>query len=91
MDSDDITSSMTSSNGSGMMSDSTDGKISRVAQKAHQAVDKIEQTLGTSSEKMMSWQEEYGQIARDQVTAKPLQSVGIAFAVGVVFSKLFMR
>ena len=71
--------------------ESADGTMKRVAQKAHQAVDKIEQTLGTSSEKVMGWQQEYGEMAREQVKAKPLAAVGVAFAVGVVFSKLFMR
>lgn len=68
-----------------------DGTVQRLAQKAHEAVDRLEQTLGSSSERVMGMQEEYGEMARDQVRANPLAAVGIAFAVGVVFSKLFMR
>ena len=77
-------------NGTSAM-ENAEGKMHRVAQKAHQAVDKLEQTLGSSSEKVMGWHQEYGEMARDQVKAKPLAAVGVAFAVGVVFSKLFMR
>ena len=65
--------------------------VHKVAQKAHEAVDKLEQTLGSSSEKVMSLQQEYGEMCREHVKANPLVSVAAAFAVGVVFSKLFMR
>ncbi|HZY17947.1 MAG TPA: hypothetical protein VFE82_05655 [Ramlibacter sp.] len=67
------------------------GRVQRMAQAAHQAVDRLEQTLGSSSEKMMGWQQEYGDMAREQVRTNPLAAVGVAFAVGIVFSKLFMR
>lgn len=67
------------------------GTVHRVAQKAHEAVDKIEQTVGAGSEKVMSLQQEYGEMCREQVKAHPLVSVAAAFAAGVVFSKLFMR
>lgn len=68
-----------------------DGTVHRVAQAAHQYVDKLEQTLGSGGDRVMSMQQEYGEMASDYVKQKPLQSIGIAFAVGVVFSKLFMR
>lgn len=67
------------------------GRVRRVAQKAHEAVDKLEQTIGTGSEKVMSWQQEYGEMCREQVRTNPLAAVGIAFGVGIIFSKLFMR
>jgi len=76
------------SSGGGM---ETEGTVKKVAQVAHQYVDKLEQTLGSSGTKVMSMQQEYGDAARDQVKANPLAAVGIAFAVGIVFSKLFMR
>jgi ElaB/YqjD/DUF883 family membrane-anchored ribosome-binding protein len=69
----------------------SDGTVQRLAQKAHEAVDRLEQTLGSSSEKVMGMQEEYGEMAREQVRANPLMAVGAAFAVGILFSKLFMR
>lgn len=69
----------------------SDTTVQRLAQKAHEAVDKLEQTLGSSSDKVMGMQEEYGEMAREQVRANPLAAVGAAFAVGIVFSKLFMR
>jgi ElaB/YqjD/DUF883 family membrane-anchored ribosome-binding protein len=74
---------------SGMDTDA--GTVQRLAQRAHEAVDRLEQTIGSSSDRMMGWQQEYGDMAREQVRANPLAAVGIAFAVGIVFSKLFMR
>ena len=66
----------------------TPGTVQKVAQKAHEAVDKIEQTLGSSSERVMGWQQEYGEMAREQVRANPLTVVAGAFAVGFLFAKL---
>ncbi len=65
--------------------------VHRMAQAAHEAVDRLEQALGSGSERMMDWQQEYGEMARDRVRASPLAAVGIAFGVGLVFSRLFMR
>lgn len=65
--------------------------VHRMAQAAHEAVDRLEQALGTGSERMMDWQQEYGELARDRVRASPLAAVGIAFGVGLVVSRLFMR
>jgi len=64
------------------------GTVHKVAQKAHEAVDKLEQTLGSSSETVMGWQQEYGEMAREQVRANPLAVVAGAFAVGFLFAKL---
>jgi ElaB/YqjD/DUF883 family membrane-anchored ribosome-binding protein len=75
--------SITSMNGPGH-----EGTVRRVAQKAHEAVDKLEQTLGSSSEKMMGWQQEYGEMAREQVRANPLAIVAGAFAIGWLFGKI---
>ncbi|HSV45387.1 MAG TPA: hypothetical protein VLJ58_06310 [Ramlibacter sp.] len=69
----------------------SDGPVHRVAQRAHHAVDRLEQSLGSGSERVMHWQHEYGDMAREQVRANPLIAVAGAFAVGVVFSKLFLR
>ncbi len=65
--------------------------VHRMAQAAHEAVDRLEQTLGVGSERMLDWQQAYGEMARDQVRNNPLAAVGIAFGVGILFSKLFMR
>ena len=62
--------------------------VHKVAQKAHEAVDKLEQTLGSSSEAVMGWQQEYGEMAREQVRANPLAVVAGAFAVGFLFAKI---
>ena len=66
----------------------SDGTVRRVAQKAHEAVDKLEQTLGSSSETVMDWQQEYGEMAREQVRANPLAVVAGAFALGWLFAKI---
>ena len=66
------------------------GTVRRVAQRAHEAVDRLEQTVTTGNEKVMGWQQEYGDMAREQVRTNPLAAIGIAFAAGLVFSKLFL-
>ena len=62
--------------------------VKRVAQKAHEAVDKLEQTVSSGSEKVTGWQEEYGGQAREQIKANPLTAVAIAFFAGVIFSRV---
>jgi ElaB/YqjD/DUF883 family membrane-anchored ribosome-binding protein len=62
--------------------------VQKVAQKAHEAVDKLEQTLGSGTQTVMGWQQEYGEMAREQVRANPLTVVAGAFAVGFLFAKL---
>jgi ElaB/YqjD/DUF883 family membrane-anchored ribosome-binding protein len=66
-----------------------DTTVHRFAQKVHEAVDTLEQKLGQSSEKVMGLQQEYGDMAREQVRANPLAALGTAFAVGFIFAKLF--
>lgn len=65
-----------------------DGTVRRVAQKAHEAVDKLEQTFDSGTEKVMNWQQEYGEMAREQVRNNPLTVVVSAFAIGFLFAKL---
>lgn len=65
--------------------------VSRVAQRAHEAVDRMEQALGSGGERMMDWQQEYGDMAREQVRANPLAAVGMAFLAGLIFGRVFMR
>jgi len=62
--------------------------VQKVAQKAHQTVDKLEQTLSSSAEKVMGWQQEYGEAAREQVRANPLAVVAGAFALGYLLAKV---
>ncbi len=64
------------------------GTVHRVAQKAHETVDKLEQTVSTSSEKVMSMQEEYGAYAREQIKMHPLSTVAGAFALGLLLGKI---
>ncbi|HWJ93340.1 MAG TPA: hypothetical protein VNT33_01355 [Telluria sp.] len=65
-----------------------EGTVRRVAQKAHEAVDTLADTIGQSSEKVMNWHQEYGDMAREQVRANPLAVVAGAFVIGFVLAKL---
>jgi ElaB/YqjD/DUF883 family membrane-anchored ribosome-binding protein len=81
-----------SSNGSansGLNGDAN--RVRRMAQSLHEAVDSLEQKIGAGSERVMSMQQEYGEVARDQVRANPLAALGVAFAAGFVFAKIFGR
>ena len=82
--------SMTNGNGSGAGLNGN-GVVQRVAQKAHEAVDKLEQTVSSGSQKVTGWQEEYGGIVREQVKDNPLTAIGIAFAAGILFSRILGR
>lgn len=62
--------------------------VQKAAQKAHAAVDSMAQTLGTGADRVMGWQQEYGEAAREQIRANPLAVVAGAFAVGYVVAKL---
>ena len=78
-------------NNASMGGNGSENTVHRLAQRVHEAVDTLEQRLGQSSEKVMGLQQEYGEMAREQVRANPLAAVGIAFAAGYVFAKLFSR
>jgi ElaB/YqjD/DUF883 family membrane-anchored ribosome-binding protein len=64
------------------------GTIHRVAQKAHDTVDRLEQSVSTGSDKVMSMQEEYGSYAREQIKAHPLSTVAGAFVFGLLLGKI---
>lgn len=66
----------------------TSGTVHKVAQKAHEAVDRIEQTVATGTEKVATLQEEYGAHAREHIRAHPLATVAGAFAIGLVIGKI---
>lgn len=85
--------SMTSGTSTGSVNgtDANANVVKRVAQKAHEAVDKLEQTVNSGSEKVTGWQEEYGGQAREQIKANPLTAVGIAFFAGILFSRIIGR
>ena len=63
-------------------------KVRKIAQSLHEAVDTLEQKIGSSSERMMGLQEEYGNMARDQVRANPLAALGVAFAAGFIVARI---
>lgn len=63
-------------------------RVRKVAQTLHEAVDTLEQKLGASSDRVMSMQQEYGDMAREQVRANPLAALGVAFAAGFVIAKI---
>ena len=96
MNSETASSSMTDSMGgtttSGTgLNGANSGVVQRMAAKAHEAVDKLEQTVASGSEKVTGWQEEYGGVAREQIKSNPLTAVGIAFAAGILFSRILGR
>jgi ElaB/YqjD/DUF883 family membrane-anchored ribosome-binding protein len=62
--------------------------VHRVAQKAHETVDRLEHTVATGSEKVMTMQEEYGSYAREQIKMHPLSTVAGAFALGLLLGKI---
>lgn len=88
--SDSISSMNTSSMGgsSGLNGAGTEGTVRRVAQKAHDAVDTLADTINTSSEKVLDWHQEYGEMAREQVRANPLAVVAGAFVIGFLLAKI---
>jgi ElaB/YqjD/DUF883 family membrane-anchored ribosome-binding protein len=79
------------SSGSGSSLNGDANRVRRMAQSLHEAVDSLEQKIGGSSEKLMGLQQEYGDMAREQVRANPVAALGVAFAVGFVFAKIFSR
>jgi ElaB/YqjD/DUF883 family membrane-anchored ribosome-binding protein len=66
-------------------------RVRKMAQSLHEAVDSLEQKIGMGSDRVMSLQAEYGDMAREQVRANPLAALGAAFAAGFVLAKLFSR
>jgi ElaB/YqjD/DUF883 family membrane-anchored ribosome-binding protein len=63
-------------------------RVRRMAQSLHEAVDSLEEKIGASSERMMGLQEEYGNMAREQVRANPLAALGVAFAAGFIIARI---
>lgn len=74
-------------NGAGLNGDAN--RVRRIAQSLHEAVDSLEQRIGSGSERMMGLQQEYGDMAREQVRANPLAALGVAFAAGFIVAKIF--
>ena len=65
-----------------------DSHIHQYAQRIHEAVDTLETRLASSTDRVMSMQQEYGDMAREEVRAHPLAAVGVAFAAGFILAKL---
>ncbi|MES2784909.1 MAG: hypothetical protein V4684_05555 [Pseudomonadota bacterium] len=65
-----------------------ESKVHRVAQKAHETVDRLERSLGTGSEKVVHWHNEYSEAAREQVRSNPLAVVAGAFVLGYMLAKI---
>lgn len=79
--------SITSMNGPGATG--LDGNVvHRVAQKAHETVDRLEQSVSSGSERVISMQEEYGAYAREQIKMHPLSTVAGAFVLGMLLGKI---
>ncbi|MEJ6022411.1 hypothetical protein [Ramlibacter sp. PS4R-6] len=78
----------TNSTTTGLNGVGAQAKVQRVADKAHEAVDTVAQSLNTGAERVIGWHDEYGEMAREQIRANPLAVVFGAFAIGYVFAKL---
>ena len=63
-------------------------RVRKVAQTLHEAVDTLEQKIDSGSERVMGLQEEYGNMAREQVRSNPLAALGAAFAAGFIIAKI---
>jgi hypothetical protein len=74
--------------GTGLNGTAPQQRVQQVADKAHQAVDTVAQSLNTGAERVIGWHDEYGEMAREQIRANPLAVVFGAFAIGYVFAKL---
>jgi hypothetical protein len=74
------------SNGAGLNGDAN--RVRRIAQSLHEAVDTLEQRIGEGSERVLGLQEEYGNMAREQVKNSPLAALGVAFAAGFIIAKI---
>jgi ElaB/YqjD/DUF883 family membrane-anchored ribosome-binding protein len=85
--SDSITS-MNTTGTAGLNGNGSANVVHRVAQKAHETVDRLEQSVATGSERVMSMQEEYGSYAREQIKSHPLSTVAGAFALGLLLGKI---
>ena len=75
------------SNGTGGLNGDAN-RVRKMAQSLHEAVDSLEQKIGAGSERVMGLQEEYGNMARDQVRANPLAALGVAFAAGFIVARI---
>ena len=84
----DSISSMNTTGTPGLNGNGNANVVHRVAQKAHETVDRLEQSVATGSERVMSMQEEYGSYAREQIKAHPLSTVAGAFALGLLLGKI---
>jgi ElaB/YqjD/DUF883 family membrane-anchored ribosome-binding protein len=83
------TSAESTSGGSSAGLNGDANRVHRLAQSLHEAVDSLEQRIGQGSDRMMNMQQEYGDMAREQVRNNPLAALGVAFAAGFVIAKLF--
>ncbi|MBI5276786.1 MAG: hypothetical protein HY854_10025 [Burkholderiales bacterium] len=75
-------------NAPSMGGNGSEKSLHQYAQRIHEAVDTLEQRLNNSTERVLSMQEEYGEMAREEVRAHPLAAVGVAFAAGFILAKL---
>ena len=63
-------------------------RVKKVAQTLHEAVDTLEQKVSMGGDRMMNMQQEYSEMAREQVRANPLAALGVAFAAGFLMAKI---
>ena len=78
----------TGSTGTGTSYSSDANRVRKMAQSLHEAVDTLEQKIGTTADRVMGKQEEYGNMAREQVRSNPLAALGVAFAAGFIIARI---
>ena len=66
------------------------GQVGRVAQGAHEAVDRVRETLTSGTDRLKAMPQEYGEMAYERVTSNPFRTLGIAFVAGVVLSEILL-
>jgi hypothetical protein len=73
----------------------SNGRVHRIAEMVHRAIDKVEKGLGggsaaasSSSESALGAARAYGDKLRGHINARPLQSAGIAVGTGVILDKV---
>lgn len=88
MDTSDTGMGVTGQGTSGLNGTGAQQQVQRVAEKAHAAVDSVAQSITSGTDRMMSWQQEYGEMAREQIRQNPLMVVAGAFALGYVLAKI---
>jgi ElaB/YqjD/DUF883 family membrane-anchored ribosome-binding protein len=70
---------------------STVDRVADSVRGAHSTVDKLAEGMQTGTHRVAEFSDEYGEQARSFIRENPLACVAGAFAIGVLYQKLFGR